>query len=313
MLALARLALKGPYNAAAVVGLLAVLSVFIPLAVPAMAIGVLLASICMLMSCILVGLVILTQGSAAGLKAIGVAVAGMSVAAWALIDAPEFGLWTALLQWLPIIVLAQTLRSSRSLALAILVGVLLTLVGIAAQHLWWGGFESSLVDELTLRMEEQQRLGVEIDASVMERNEQLVRLFVLGMGAMVYLVIVLVLLTARWLQAKLVNSQGFAQEFRALRLGQPAALCALGVLAASFALPQDWLDSLVFLMVIAFMFQGIAVIHDRLAPRKQARLLLSIFYALLLVFPQMVALTGLAGLLDNWLNFRKARATTNDE
>ena len=88
---------------------------------------------------------------------------------------------------------------------------------------------------------------------------------------------------------------------------------ALGVLAASFALPQDWLDSLVFLMVIAFMFQGIAVIHDRLAPRKQARLLLSIVYALLLVFPQMVALTGLAGLLDNWLNFRKARATTNDE
>ena len=89
MLALARYTLKGPYQAAAVVGLLAVLSVLIPLMAPTLALGYLAASISLLMSCILVGLIILTQGSAAGLKAILVSVAGMTVVAYDLGNLPE--------------------------------------------------------------------------------------------------------------------------------------------------------------------------------------------------------------------------------
>ena len=66
MLALARYTLKGPYQAAAVVGLLAVLAVFIPPMLGNSLFGVLIASLCMLLSCSLVGLIILTQGSGSG-------------------------------------------------------------------------------------------------------------------------------------------------------------------------------------------------------------------------------------------------------
>ena len=71
MLALARFTLKGPYQAALVVGLLAVLAVFIPPMVSSTVFGVLVASLCMLLSCTLVGLIILTQGSVSGFHFVG--------------------------------------------------------------------------------------------------------------------------------------------------------------------------------------------------------------------------------------------------
>ena len=77
MLALAKFTLKGPYQAALAVGLLAVLAVFIPPMASNSVFAVLIASLCMLLSCTLVGLIILTQGSVSGLKAIGVSMLGI--------------------------------------------------------------------------------------------------------------------------------------------------------------------------------------------------------------------------------------------
>ena len=309
MLALARFTLKGPYQAALVVGLLAVLAVFIPPMVSNTAFGLLVASLCMLLSCTLVGLIILTQGSISGLKAIGVSILGITLVAWALINAPELGLWTGLVQWLPIILLAQTLRTSKSLALTMLLGLLLGTIGIAAQYLVWGSLEAEMISQTI------QRMGTvdQLDAQLVERNIQLVRLFVLAMVAMAYLLFMLIVMIARWMQASLAESAGFGQEFRALTLGKPAAAVALGLVLVSFWVAQTWLSSLAFLVVIAFMFQGVAVVHSKLASRKQARLLLGLFYALLLVFPQVVALTAIAGVIDNWLVFRKESVKPNDE
>jgi uncharacterized membrane protein len=81
----------------------------------------------------------------------------------------------------------------------------------------------------------------------------------------------------------------------------------------SFWLEQSWVISLAFLVVIAFMFQGIAVVHSKLGPRRQARLLLGLFYGLLLIFPQVVALTAVTGVIDNWLVFRKKSVKPNDD
>ena len=309
MLALARFTLKGPYQAALVVGLLAVLAVFIPPMVSSTVFGVLVASLCMFLSCTLVGLIILTQGSVSGLKAIGVSILGITLVAWALINAPELGLWTGLVQWLPIILLSQTLRTSKSLALTMLLGLLLGVIGIAAQYLVWGDLEAEMIAQTIQRMGSADQL----DAQLVERNIQLVRLFVLAMVAMAYLLFMLIVMIARWMQASLAGSAGFGQEFRALSLGKPAAAVALGLVLASIWVSQTWLSSLAFLVVIAFMFQGVAVVHSKLAPRKQAGLLLGLFYALLLVFPQAVALTAITGVIDNWLVFRKKPAKPNDE
>jgi hypothetical protein len=309
MLALARFTLKGPYQAALVVGLLAVLAVFIPPIISSSIFGILLASLCMLLSCTLVGLIILTQGSVSGLKAIGVSMLGITLVAWIVINAPELGLWTGLVQWLPIILLAQTLRTSKSLAMTMLLGLLLGTIGIAAQYLVWGNLETEMISQTIQRMGQEEQLQAEL----VERNIQLVRLFVLAMVAMAYLLFMLIVMIARWMQASLAGSKGFGQEFRALSLGKPAAAVALGMMLLSFWGQQVWLSSLAFLVVIAFMFQGIAVVHSKIASRKQARLLFGLFYMLLLVFPQVVALTAIIGVIDNWLVFRKKSVKPNDE
>jgi hypothetical protein len=312
LLALARYTLRGPYQAAAVVGLLAVLSVFIPPLVGNNILGLLGASLCMLLSCTLVGLIILTQGSVSGLKAIGVSMLGITLVAWALINAPELGLWTGLVQWLPIILLTQTLRSTKSLALTLLAGLVLGAIAIAVQYLVWGSIENDMITRTLQRMGQADLQDMQ-DRQLVERNIQLVRLFVLAIVAMAYLVIVLIVLIARWMQANLVESQGFRQEFYALRLGKPAAAVALALMLLSFWPSQAWLLSMAFLVVIAFMFQGIAVVHSKLGPRRQARLMLGLFYTLLLVFPQVVALTAITGVIDNWLVFRKKPVKPDDE
>jgi len=309
MLALARFTLKGPYQAAAIVGLLAVLSVFIPPMAPNTVFGVLVASLCMLLSCTLVGLIILTQGSVSGLKAIGVSILGITLVAWFLINAPELGLWTGLVQWLPIILLAQTLRSFKSLALTMLVGLGLGVAAIAVQYLVWGELEAEMISQALRRMGEVDRL----EAQIVERNIQLVRLFVLAMVAMAYMIFMLIILIARWMQARLAESHGFSQEFRALSLGKLAAVLALLLISLSFVIEQPWLSSLAILLLIAFTFQGIAILHHKLASRRQSRLILGLFYTLLLVFPQVVALTAFTGIIDNWVVFRKKSVKPDDE
>jgi len=309
LLALARYTLKGPYQAAAVVGLLAVLAVVIPPMAGNSMFGVLVASLCMLLSCSLVGLVILTHGSISGLKAIAVSMLGITLVAWALINAPELGFWTGLVQWLPIILLAQTLRSTRSLALTLLAGTVLGAIAIAMQYLFWGSIQSEMINQALLRMGDVAQQEQEL----VERNLQVLQLFVLAMVAMVYLYIMLILMVARWMQASLVGSNGFREEFYGLALGKSASGVALLLVGLSVWLEQPWLVSLAFLAVIAFMFQGIAIVHSRFGAKRQSRLLLGLFYMLLLVFPQVVALTSLTGVIDNWLVFRKKAVKPDDE
>ena len=309
LLALARYTLKGPYQAAAVVGLLAVLAVVIPPMAGNSMFGVLVASLCMLLSCSLVGLVILTHGSISGLKAIAVSMLGITLVAWALINAPELGFWTGLVQWLPIILLAQTLRSTRSLALTLLAGTALGAIAIAMQYLFWGSIQTEMINQALLRMGDVAQQEQEL----VERNLQVLQLFVLAMVAMVYLYIMLILMVARWMQASLVGSNGFREEFYGLALGKSASGVALLLVGLSVWLEQPWLVSLAFLAVIAFMFQGIAIVHSRFGAKRQSRLLLGLFYMLLLVFPQVVALTSLTGVIDNWLVFRKKAVKPDDE
>lgn len=309
MLALARYTLSGPYKAAAVVCLLAVLAVFIPPMLGNSLFAVLTGSLCMMLSCILVSLIILTQGSISGLKAIMVAVLGITVVGWTLVNAPSLGLWIGLVQWLPIILLSQSLRSSKSLALTIMIGVGLGVVAIIAQQLLLGPLENDLVTQAFRSMGEAGQATPELAPATLE----LLRLLVLAMVATVYLFIMVILFIARWLQASLAGSRGFGEEFRALTLGKSAAAVALIAVGLSFWLQQDWLVSIVFLLVIAFMFQGLAVVHCKLGPKRHGRMMLSVFYVLLLIIKQAIALIAVTGVIDNWLVFRRKAVKPGNE
>ena len=312
MLALARFTLKGPYQAAAVVGLLAVLAVLMPKMAPVSGAGIVIGLICMLLSSALVGLIILTQGSGNGLKAIAVSIAGITLVAWIVVKRPDIGLWTALIQWLPIILLSQTLRSTKSLSMTVLAGVGLGTFGIAMQYLFWPDLEREWISLAMQRMDEAGQVSEE----VAQANIMFMRQMIAAIVASAFLIFTVIVLISRWLQARLAESGGFANEFRNLALGKPAATVAVVVLLITLWTQQAWMMSLTLLMIMAFMLQGIAVVHSRLASHRQGGMLLGLFY-FLLIFPIsgqiVVPLTGLTGVIDNWLVFRKNAAKPRDD
>jgi len=302
MLALARYTLKGPYQATLVVGLLAIIAVFIIPVLGYAPLSVILTFVTNLLAVVLVGLIILTQGSVAGLKVIAVAAAVLSLVAWMGLKSAEPGISIALMQWLPVIVLAQVLRSTRSLSLTLLAGVLLSVVVIALQAILWADLESNWLAQLVERREG----GPELGQAETQQILQFVRWMMLLLASTMYLMYVLVIFIARWLQAKLNESPGFGQEFRTLALGKPAATAALVVIPLGLWIQQAWLVSFAFVVVIAFMFQGIAIVHSRLAAKKQAVGLFVLFYVLLVFTWQITGiLTAITGIIDNWLDFRK--------
>ena len=307
MLALAKYSLKGPYHAASVVGMLAIAAVFLPLLVGQSFVSAIVTAVLIVMASALVGLIILTQGSVSGLKAIFVSIVGITLVTTLVLKAPMLGLSIGLAQWLPIIILAQTLKTTKSLAFMMLAGLAIALVVIAAQYLIWPDLEAALLpvfQQSLAGLAENPALSSEM---LEEFTQLLAHRMVLLLVPTMYLLFVSILLLSRWMQAKLTDSDGYNREFQAIALGKPVALVGLVILLLSIWLDQDWITSVAMAVMAAFLYQGIAVVHSKLAANKRKALILGIFYALLIISPKVVAVSSIAGMIDNWLIFRKNR------
>lgn len=309
MLALARYTLKGQYHAAGVVGILAIAAVFFPLVAGNAFISSIVTTVFIVMSGALVGLIILTQGTLSGLKAIVVSVIGISAVTAVVLKAPALGLSIALAQWLPIVILAHTLKTTKSLSMMILSGALLAVGVVAAQFYLWPDLEQAWLTIIRLSLEQMPDNPAYNSQVVRENIQLLVHWMILLIVSAMYMLFVSILLLSRWLQAKITDSDGYSQEFKAIALGKPAALVAVVVLASSFWLDQDWIFSMALVVMAAFLYQGLSIVHSRVAGSKYRAVIIGIFYALLLLFPQIVAVTSVAGIIDNWWVFRKPRNT----
>ncbi len=301
MLALAKFALRGPYQAAAVVSAVAVLAMLLDSAGANLLTGA-LALMLYLISIVLVTLVVLTQGLSMALKPLLIAVAAVVATGTVVADSPE-QVATLLLQWLPVVIMAQGLRGDNgSLGLALIAGLVLCVVGVGLQQVWWSSLEAAGLDMLVQASGDEAEPGEE----QIEQNRLLVRLMLVALIPSLYLSSVLFLLVARHLQAKLAGSGGFGAEFRELALGKSVATAGLVVLLIALVLQQPWSMSLTLLIIFAFLFQGIAVVHSRLHGKQQAIPLLVLFYIMLIILGQIAGvLTSITGMVDNWLGLRK--------
>lgn len=116
---------------------------------------------------------------------------------------------------------------------------------------------------------------------------------------------VLNLLIARWLQARLYNPGGFAQELRNIRLNWFLAILLLVVFLVAMIklnIAQDLLP----VILLPYAVIGLSLVHYMANKVKFAWFALIGFYLLLIfLFPYMLALLILAVLVDLGLNFRK--------
>ncbi len=289
MLAIARYALKGPFHAATVAGVLAVLSLFIPL------ISVISGAI--------IGLVILTQGLRPGAWVIFVSVVGITLVSYLITRSPVLGVTIGLVQWLPMVIMAELLRRTASLSFTVLAGAGLALLVVLVQFVLWPDSEQiwlQYLSQVFAGMEQQ-------DAATQQQLESVLRNMVHWMTVLVvavmYSTYVATLMVSRWFQARLVDSDAHRSEFYSISLGKSAAGLAIMVIAVSLLLQQDMLIALAMVMVAAFIFQGLAIAH-MWSRQRNAKVWLFVLYAMMLFVPQTVALVALLGIVDNWVDFR---------
>ncbi|MDJ0880874.1 MAG: DUF2232 domain-containing protein [Gammaproteobacteria bacterium] len=289
MLAIARYALKTPYHAASMVGILAILSLFIPLV--------------SILSGALVGLIILTQGLISGTRVIVVSMIGVSIVSYLMTQSPELGIVIGLVQWLPMMVLAEVLRRTRSLSFSLVVGMGLAMLTVAIQFLFWPDSQKLWMQVLIQFFEASGTTETDLE-QIRPGLENLVYWMSIMLVAVMFSTFIATLLLARWFQSRLADSDSYRNEFYGIRLGQSIAIMALVILVASLILRLDWLLSMLSVVLATFLYQGLAIAHSWSKARGKS-MLLYILYVLMIIFPHMLGLTALLGVLDNWIDFRK--------
>lgn len=288
MLALARYALKSPFHAATVVGLLGLLSLIIP------PVSILSGAV--------VGLIILTQGLYAGARSIVLAIAGISIISFLVMNSAILGVSIGLVQWLPVIVLAELLRRSRSLSLTLAIGMIVGYVAVALQFLIWPESESVMIQMLG-EMLPNANLDAEQRVEMQNFTSAVVHWMVLSLVAAMYAVFVATLMLARWLQAKIADSAGFRDEFHVLKLGKLFAVLGLVIVVTAVLTQIDWIMAMMIVTLGAFLYQGLAIAHRASASVGHKAWLVGL-YILMFLFPHVVVLTAVVGLVDNWVDLR---------
>jgi len=212
-------------------------------------------------------------------------------------------LMIGLVQWLPMIVFAEVLRRTQSFSFVIVVSMVMGSFAVILQFLLWPDLDQfwrSMLEQMFSQAEQSSQYE-----SLLPIMEQMIHWMVLMFMAAMVSTYIATLMIARWFQAKLVESDGYKKEFYEIKLGTSNALIGSVIIAASLVAQLDWLIAVAIVVGTGFLFQGLAVVHARINQSKKKGLLNGIFYFLMFVFPHVVALTTVVGIVDNWTNFRK--------
>ena len=239
-----------------------------------------------LLNPVVVGLMALRKG----LQEVGIlfAWAVLPVGAWAVA-----GDVVPLIMLIGITSLALLLRETESWEFTLLAAIA---VGISVEVYF--RVQPAVIDALMAQLQLYVQSG-----SAQDLQLNAVRSVMLSVIGAVYMCLaVLLLMTARWMQALLFNPGGFRTEFHGLRIERRVALglIAAALISGSGAfVPEAW--TLYFLMPL--VFAGIALIHAIVTMRKLPVMLLVTFY-IVLMLPAAVQLLVLLALLDSWFDIR---------
>ena len=211
--------------------------------------------------------------------------------------------------WLPVFLVSIVLGYSRSLAAALLAGAGIGIVSVVGLHLfvgdvtaWWQQLISPFM--ATLADQPEWTLNAEQTA---EMTARLAAMMTGLMAAGLCFNAVIGLIIGRAWQAKLYNPGGFGEEFRQLRLGNTAAVVTaivMGLTLSPLKQSLPLLADILPVMMVVFVLQALAVAHAFVHRQKMAKGWLVAMYVLL-ILPQMVIILAVAGVLDQWFNFRK--------
>jgi hypothetical protein len=218
---------------------------------------------------------------------------------------PVSALFAALVFWAPAIGLAALLRRTGSLSTALQGAVIGGLLLAGSWVLAIGTGDSAWTQTLAAEL---QPLLEGAGAGTRE----LVILIMPGvLAGSLMLAALLALFLGMWLQAGLSSPGAFGKAFRECRLGQVIAALTVVIMLAGFATRQVAFANLLMVAMSALVIQGLAVIHGLAHLRGWSQGVLVAVYVVLIFGVSLAApLLAVAGLLDNWGDFRRRGTPT---
>jgi len=216
---------------------------------------------------------------------------------------------TVLMLWVPCWLISLVLRRTVSLAGAMLAAAVLGLVALALIYAVAGDPAPWWYEHLSLIRSTLEEAGLfPHDVSVDVLLQDLSRLMTGVVVASLALGAVCSLLVGRWWQAMLVNPGGLHSEFCSLRFPQSTGLMVLGLMVVTQFIQgpaSDMAAQGVLVMLVPYLFAGLAVLHGLVALHGRGKGWLIAVYALLGIIPQTALLLSGLGLVDTWVDFRR--------
>lgn len=259
----------------------------------------------------IVALVVLRRGL---LEAVGVVAGGTAVVALLNMLAgasPLLAAIYAVIFWLPVLGLAAVLNLRKGLGPVLMLAGLTAMLVLVGLHATLGDVSAWWVENMH-RVNAELKLG--LTAEVIARESRYLTglavgsVFVTGQFAAVLL--------ARWWQSMLDNPGGFRAEFYALSLPRMVGPVALGLIGLGLLMGAGTAEGsgtlvldLMVIVIMVYVFQGLAVAHSVVSARKLARGWLTAMYVLLVVTqPLSAKIVAGVGLTDAWMKFRSRLA-----
>ncbi len=218
--------------------------------------------------------------------------------------------WFALLVFFgPLWCMAYSLRLWRSLKLSVQLGFGLLLIITVINSFIYGPIT---YDELYQTLANRMAWGdgggdVELVASIQQIYLQtMVTTFLVAWPAVLFLMHVLLLLSARYFQSRWYHPGGFKQEFHALRLSSWMCIPFLVIFLWAILAPSQLALQAAGLVALLYTIAGIAWLHWFIAFKHWTWVWVAVMYGILFVLSAWaMPLLILIALLDSSINLRQ--------
>ena len=247
----------------------------------------------------------LHRGGRQGFSSALVATGGVLILAWVWGADPSNFALAGGVTLLAGVGLGVLLRWAGTLALAFQGVVVVCAAGAVFAGVFWPD-PGSIINPIVAQGVEWLRSTGASEGEIQAVSEGWERLFVGFLTLVIFLQLMAPLLLGSWWAALMNPVPQFGRQFRELRLGRFLGIPATLLMAARLILDGPVIQNLFPLVLFAFWFQGISVVHAWGKVRQWNPAIVAAMYVLLL--PPFTGVTILAiaslGLVDNWIDLR---------
>ena len=247
----------------------------------------------------------LHRGGRQGFSSALVATGGVLILAWVWGADPSNFALAGGVTLLAGVGLGVLLRWAGTLALAFQGVVVVCAAGAVFAGVFWPD-PGSIITPIVAQGVEWLRSTGASEGEIQAVSEGWERLFVGFLTLVIFLQLMAPLLLGSWWAALMNPVPQFGRQFRELRLGRFLGIPATLLMAARLILDGPVIQNLFPLVLFAFWFQGISVVHAWGKVRQWNPAIVAAMYVLLL--PPFTGVTILAiaslGLVDNWIDLR---------